>query len=61
MGKNEEEQKIELRISTKGEGWAKYCFFLKRASLPSPTLICTTYSPRIIDGEAEQFIVVNGK
>ena len=54
-------KKIELRISRKGKGWAKYCFFLKRANLPSPTLICTTYNPRIIDGEAEQFIVVNGK
>ena len=24
-------EKIKLRISRKGKGWAKYCFFLKRA------------------------------
>ena len=59
MGKNEEERKNWIKpISRKEEGWAKYCFCLKRTSLPSPALICTTYRPKIIDGEAEQFIVM---
>lgn len=62
MRKNEEERKNGIKpIRRKGEGWAKYCFFLKRASLPSPTLICTTYRLRIVDGKAVQFVVFNGK
>ena len=52
---------IGLRISRKEEGLANDCFLLERASLPSSTLICTTYRPRIIKAEAEQFIICNGK
>ena len=40
---------------------ANDCFLLERGSLPSSTLICTTYRPRIIEAGAEQFIIVIGK
>ena len=52
---------IGSRISRKGEGLANDCFLLERGSLPSSTLICTTYRLRIIEAGAEQFIICNGK
>ena len=52
---------IGLRICRKGEGLANDCFLLERGRFPSSTLICTTYGPRIIEADAERFIICNGK
>ena len=52
---------IGSRMGRKGEGLANDCFLLERGSLPSSTLICTTYRLRIIEAGAEQFITCNGK